>query len=134
MQGYKAVYGTRAVKTTVDDRLKQTYESSSLLPSLSKYGGMALSTTALFLFNRYITDTLTSVKGFDARALKALALESNGVDLEAEIVAKLSRGKQFILEIPVDYVPRTRAQGKKMTMMDGFGAITALWRYRFLRR
>ncbi len=134
VQGYKAVYGTRAVKTTVDERLKQTYESSYFLPALSKYGGMVLSTTALFLFNRYITDTLTSVKGFDARALKALALESNGVDLDAEIVAKLSREKQFILEIPVDYAPRTRAQGKKMTMGDGFGAIMALWRYRFLRR
>ena len=134
VQGYKAVYGTRAVKTILDDQLKKTYEGSSILPVLSKYGGMALSTTALFLFNRYITDTLTSLKGFDARSLRALGLESNGVDLDAELVAKLSRQKEFILEIPVDYSPRTRAQGKKMTMGDGFGAILALWRYRFFRR
>jgi 2-phospho-L-lactate transferase/gluconeogenesis factor (CofD/UPF0052 family) len=129
---FSAVFGTRAVKCTdLSGRLKSIYGKSRGLYLVSKYGGMLLSTATLFLYNRYVTDTLTSVKGFDARLLRSLNLQSDGMNLDTEIVAKLCRRGHYILEIPVEYKARTKVEGKKSTPMDGLKALFALIRFRF---
>jgi 2-phospho-L-lactate transferase/gluconeogenesis factor (CofD/UPF0052 family) len=129
---FSAVFGTRAVKCTdLSGRLKSIYGKSRGLYLVSKYGGMLLSTATLFLYNRYVTDTLTSVKGFDARLLRSLNLQSDGMNLDTEIVAKLCRRGHYILEIPVEYKARTKMEGKKSTPMDGLKALFTLIRFRF---
>jgi 2-phospho-L-lactate transferase/gluconeogenesis factor (CofD/UPF0052 family) len=131
---FRVVIGTRAVKCTdLSERLKRIYENDWQLYVTSKYGGMLLSVLTLFLYNRYVTDVLSSVKAFDAHVLRSLDLRSDGIDLEAEIVAKLSRKREYMFELPVDYKPRTRSAGKKITAWDGIKAIVALFRYRFAR-
>jgi hypothetical protein len=92
---------------------------------------MALSILTLLLYDRYVSDVLTSVKVFDAHLLKALALEAHGIDLEMEIIAKMSLRREYILELPVDFKARTREQGKKITLSDGFKAMMALFKHRF---
>jgi dolichol-phosphate mannosyltransferase len=129
---FSAVFGTRAVKCTdLSGRLKNIYGKARGLYLVSKYGGMLLSTTTLFLYNRYVTDTLTSVKGFDARLLRSLNLQSEGMNLDTEIVAKLCRRGHYILEIPVEYKPRSKTEGKKSTPLEGLRALFALIRFRF---
>ncbi len=131
---FKVVFGTRVIKCkNVGDQLKTIYGGDRLPYLVGKYGGILLSTTALLFCNRYVTDTLTSIKGFDAKFLRSLNLRSNGMDLDAEIVAKVARAGEYILEIPVDYKPRTRAQGKKSTTMDGLRTLWALISWRFAR-
>jgi 2-phospho-L-lactate transferase/gluconeogenesis factor (CofD/UPF0052 family) len=128
---FHAVFGTRAVKcTNLSERLKEIYENNWRLYVISKYGGILLSVLTLLLYNRYVSDVLTSIKAFDAHLLRSLALRSNGIDLETEIVAKLSRRREYMFELPVDYKPRTRGAGKKITALDGVKAILALVRYR----
>ena len=107
----------------------QIYENRRMLYLTSKYGGMALSVLTLLLYNRYVSDVLSSVKAFDAHLLRSLDLHSNGIDLETEIVAKLSRRREYMFELPVDYKPRSRSAGKKITGLDGLKAIFALFRY-----
>ena len=129
--GFRAVFGTRAVKCTdLTDRLKQIYQNDRMLYLTSKYGGMLLSVMTLLLYNRYVSDVLSSVKGYDAELLRSLKLESDGIDLETEIVAKLSHKREYFLEMPLDYKPRTRAEGKKIRSSDGLAALKALIRYR----
>jgi len=131
---FRAVFGTRAIKCTdLSGRLKQIYDNNWKLYFTSKYGGIMLSVLTLVLFNRYVSDVLSSVKGFDARLLRSMNLESNGLDLETEIVAKLSRKREYVLEVPVEYKPRTRAAGKKIRAFDGIKALLALVRYRIGR-
>ena len=128
---FKAVFGTRATKCTdLSERLMRIYENKKRLYLVSKYGGMLLSVITLFLYNRYVSDVLSSIKGYDGPLLKSLGLASNGLDLETEIVAKLSRRREYILEMPVEYTPRTRAAGKKITAKDGIRALIALFRFR----
>ena len=129
---FEAVFGTRTVKCTdLDAHLRGIYGKSYGLYLLSKYGGILISTLTLFLYNRYVTDSLTSLKAFDAGLLRSLDLKSDGVDLDTEIVAKLSRLRKYILEIPVDFSPRTKAEGKKTGVRDGLRAMQSLIRYRF---
>ncbi len=128
---FRAAFGTRATKCTdLSKRLKGIYQGNRLLYLTSKYGGLLLSVTTLLLFNRYVSDVLSSVKGYDAYLLRSLNLESDGLDLETEIVAKLSRKGEYMLELPVDYRPRTRTAGKKIRTGDGIKALLALVRYR----
>ena len=77
-----------------------------------------------------MTDVLSSLKGYDAALLRSLDLQSDGLDLETEIVAKLSRRREYVLEIPVDYKPRARSAGKKIRASDGLRALFALLRFR----
>ena len=129
---FEAVFGTRTVKCTdLTAHLHAIYGKSYGLYLLSKYGGILISTLTLFLYNRYVTDALTSLKAFDAGLLRSLDLKSDGVDLDTEIVAKLSRLRKYILEIPVYFSPRTKAEGKKTGVSDGLRAMQSLIRYRF---
>jgi dolichol-phosphate mannosyltransferase len=129
---FHAVFGTRAIKcTNLSETLKQIYENNWLLYVTSKYGGILLSVLTLLLYNRYVSDVLTSIKAFDAHLLRSLGLHCNGIDLETEIVAKLSRRREYMFELPVDYKPRNRSAGKKITTAGGLKAILALVRYRF---
>jgi 2-phospho-L-lactate transferase/gluconeogenesis factor (CofD/UPF0052 family) len=128
---FSVVFGSRAVKcTNLSERLMQLYENRRLLYLTSKYGGILLSVLTLLLYNRYVSDVLSSVKAYDAHLLRSLDLHSNGIDLETEIVAKLSRKREYMFELPVDYKPRPRSAGKKITAADGMKAIFALFRYR----
>jgi 2-phospho-L-lactate transferase/gluconeogenesis factor (CofD/UPF0052 family) len=128
---HSAVFGIRTAKVMdLSAHLKRIYKGHPVLYVVSKYGGLAISILALVLFNRYFSDILTSLKGFDANVLRSLALRSDSVDLDAEIVAKLCKQQNYVLEVPVDFVPRTRAEGKKITSMDGLKAVYALIKYR----
>lgn len=128
---FRVVFGSRAGKcTNLSERLMQIYQNRRLLYLTSKYGGILLSVLTLLLYNRYVSDVLSSVKAFETHLLRSLDLRSNGIDLETEIVAKLSRRREYMLELPVDYKPRSRSAGKKITAGDGVRAILALFRYR----
>jgi hypothetical protein len=84
--------------------LEGIYRGRRLLYLTSKYGGMLSSVAMLLLYNRYVTDVLTGIKAFDAALLRSLALASDGLDLETEIVAKLSLRREYMLELPVDWL------------------------------
>ncbi len=129
---FPAVFGSRAFKcVSLSDRLHTIYQGNRVGYLLSKYGGMLISIVGLLLYNRYVNDALTGVKAFDAGLLKGLRLRATGVELETELVARLSQAGVFILEVPVDFYPRTRRQGKKIRAKDGFAALWNLFRCRF---
>ena len=125
---YAVVFGSRTIKCVdVSANIRAVYgEHNRLGYWVSKYGGMAVSMLSLALYNRFVSDPFSTLKAFDGAVLKALRLGASGVDLDAEVIAKLARRQQFILEVPVQYRPRTRAQGKKTRMGDGLRALATL--------
>ena len=84
--------------------------------------------------SRFVIDPLTGLKAFDRRLLNKLDLKSNGVELETEIIARLSQAQKYILEVPVEYQPRLKSEGKKITIRDGLQALLNLLKMRFLDR
>src|SRR5215470_15126536 len=54
-----------------------------------------------------------------------------GFEFCPEVTAKLGRRGVHIKEVPITYVPRSFAQGKKIRIKDGLSAIWTLIRYRF---
>ena len=83
------------------------------------------------LYGARLTDMETCYKVMRTEVARALQLESNRFDIEPEITAKLLRAGHHILERPVKFEPRSRAQGKKIGWRDGVKAIAVLMEYRF---
>ena len=115
----KAVYGSRMIKSILEDQLRKIYKNNIITLLLSKYGGKLINILILAFYNKSISDPFTSIKAFDAKLLKSLTLYRKGFDLDFEILIKLHKKKCFFLEVPVSYKPRTSRQGKKITVMEG---------------
>jgi glycosyltransferase involved in cell wall biosynthesis len=81
-----------------------------------------------------LTDMATCYKAFHRRVVPALDLESRRFGVDAEITVKVARGGFRIFEVPVSYFARSRAEGKKIRLSDGFAALGALVRHTFERR
>ena len=93
-------------------------------------GGRSLSVAALMSTGRYLTDTVTALKLFPHPLLNELHLETTGFELDHEITSKvLARGCR-IVEVPIQYFPRSREQGKKIGAKDWVRGLRTFWRYR----
>ncbi len=81
------------------------------------------------LFGGHLTDMETCYKIMRADVAHSLRLESNRFDIEPEITAKLLLDGHQILEQPVVFQPRSRADGKKIGWRDGVAAVGTLLKY-----
>jgi dolichol-phosphate mannosyltransferase len=63
--------------------------------------------------------------------IEGLCLRCVRFDFEPEITAKLLLAGYQIHEVPIGYTPRTREEGKKISVIDGIEAIHTLFRCRF---
>jgi hypothetical protein len=79
-----------------------------------------------------MTDMETCFKAIRADLLKTLPLRSERFGIEPEITAKLFKRGARVYEVPITYEGRDYAEGKKITWRDGFPALWALVKYRFV--
>ena len=84
------------------------------------------------LYNTTMTDMETCHKAVRADLLKSLPLRSDRFGIEPEITAKLFKRGARVYEVPITYEGRDYAEGKKITWRDGFPALWALFKYRFV--
>jgi len=84
------------------------------------------------LYNTTMTDMETCFKAVRADVLKSLPLRSDRFGIEPEITAKLFKRGARVYEVPITYEGRDYSEGKKITWRDGFPALWALIKYRFV--
>jgi glycosyltransferase involved in cell wall biosynthesis len=84
------------------------------------------------LYNTTMTDMETCHKAVRAELLKSLPLRSDRFGIEPEITAKLFKRGARVYEVPITYEGRDYSEGKKITWRDGFPALWALVKYRFV--
>ena len=99
-------------------------------PFMSVAANRFLTGMTNVLFGSRLTDMETCYKLMRADIARALELEANRFDIEPEITAKLLRAGHRIIERPVRFEPRSRAQGKKIGWRDGVQAIAVLAKHR----
>ncbi len=85
------------------------------------------------LFNKNYSDVETGVKAFKKNTLQDLNLKSNAFDIENEICGKLARLGKDVIEIPVEYYPRKKIDGKKVKWIDFFKALISIIKWRFYK-
>jgi glycosyltransferase involved in cell wall biosynthesis len=124
------------VQPILDGRTRVVYGSRFLAgrppaPLISVLANKGLTAATNLLYGARITDMETCYKIMASEVARSLSLEANRFDIEPEITAKLLKAGHNILELPVKFEPRSRAQGKKIGWRDGVHAIQVLLRYRF---
>lgn len=130
--GFNVVYGSRALhRGEILPRLKRTYPGKRRTYLSSWIAGHLINFWAFMLFGKYLTDTLTGYKLYRSDIVKSIKIKTNGFETDHELTAKVIKMGHDIYEVPVSYEPRTRAEGKKISMKDGFKAIWTFLRFRF---
>ena len=99
-------------------------------PFMSVAANRFLTGLTNVLYGSKLTDMETCYKLMRTEIARALELEADRFDIEPEITAKLLRAGHRIIERPVRFEPRSRAQGKKIGWRDGVQAIAVLAKHR----
>lgn len=104
------------------------------LTRFGSYIGNQLITWAVnILFFTHLTDIATCHKVFSRDVLKRLNLKTNGFEIEAEITTAILKKGFKIYEVPIDYVPRTHQEGKKLHWVIGFKVLMSIIKFRFTK-
>lgn len=85
---------------------------------LAQLGNWYLNTMFNILFGYKLTDSYTCYKLIPKKIWQEAALESEGFEIDSELVAKLGVKKYKIAEIPISYNPRKYSEGKKINWWD----------------
>lgn len=98
---------------------------------LAQLGNWYLNTMFNILFGYKLTDSYTCYKLIPKKVWLETALESEGFEIDAELVAKMGVKKYIIAEIPISYNPRKYSEGKKIKWWDLVKATLAALDVRF---
>jgi 2-phospho-L-lactate transferase/gluconeogenesis factor (CofD/UPF0052 family) len=125
-----AVWGSRRLSVReIQESYRFRYRKNMVLGTVSYVGSHVLSLAYLFLYGRYISDTLSAV-----RAVRASDALDDMIDLTHKranhlLLTGLLRRKADILEIPVRFVPISPERVKRTSPLEGLQALaTIAWR------
>ncbi|KAB8028000.1 glycosyltransferase family 2 protein [Fluviispira multicolorata] len=124
------IYGSRilgCIRSNGFKFLPGKHKMQSFGPWLAN---LVLSLWTFLLYGKWITDTLTAYKIYKTSIIKNLVIKTKGFETDHELTAKLIKMKIKIHEVPIQYFPRSKAEGKKIKLSDGFVAILTLLRFR----
>ena len=96
--------------------------------SLNYWAVRTLTWLTNMCFGANFTDVATNYKLVRTELLQALKLSCSGFDLDFELSNQLALATERIAEVPIDFEPRTYAQGKKIGLRDGMGAFRVIMR------
>lgn len=119
----KIVYGSRF--EVIRKNLKSMYK-------LHYFGNVFLTIVTNLLYGSKITDVETGYKVFRKEVIEDIDLKAKRFDFEPEITSKILKKGYKIKEVPISFVGRKFAEGKKITWKDGVKALYYLIKYRFV--
>lgn len=129
----KVVYGSRFLKALQKKKnisfLEKAHATSYYLAYL---GGRIMTSSANLLYGIKLTDEATGYKVFHREVIDKINIESNRFEFCPELTAKVAQLGYSITEVPIDYVPRTYADGKKINWVDGVSGLLTLLKYRLV--
>jgi glycosyltransferase involved in cell wall biosynthesis len=115
----KVVYGSRFL------------DGRNAVPFLVGAANRVLTTLTNVLFGSRLTDMETCYKVMRTEVVRSLSLRMDRFEIEPEITTQLLLRGHTIVELPISFSPRSRAQGKKIGWRDGVSAVATLIRLRW---
>jgi glycosyltransferase involved in cell wall biosynthesis len=102
-----------------------------IMTPLQYLGNRVVTESVNLLYGVRLTDVETCYQVFPRQVLQSMRINSNDFAFTVELTVKLLKAGYKIREIPIRYIPRGRAEGKKIYWADGFVSLYTLIRYRF---
>ena len=109
---------------------KNRYELKNFLSLWRVFFNHLLTIVSNIINNQKLTDAHTCYKVFKSEIFKQIDLKEKGFAFCPEVTSKISNLKLNIFEVPINYKGRTKAQGKKIKVMDGIVALYAIVKYK----
>jgi Zn ribbon nucleic-acid-binding protein len=129
---HKATFVLGSRSLGLDDWKVRKYDTTPIRGLALNFAQVVFAKTYDILYQQRVTDVNTMFKVFRAECLDGLHLESNGFELDIELVCKLARNGNSPMEVPVNYVARGFDDGKKIRFWrDAFPSYAAFFKYRF---
>jgi glycosyltransferase involved in cell wall biosynthesis len=92
-------------------------------------GNRFLTTLSNMLTDLNLTDMETCYKVFRREVIQGIKIEENRFGFEPEVIAKIAQMRLRIYEAGISYQGRTYAEGKKISMKDGWRALYCILKY-----
>lgn len=102
-----------------------------LMTFMQYWGNRVINVAVNLLYGTRLTDVETCYQVFRREAVQDMALNSNHFAFTVELTVKLIKRGYKIREIPIQYIPRGRLEGKKIYWGDGFASLWMLLKERF---
>lgn len=122
-----AVYGSRYLNYKIFNRIFQ--KNQNILAFLFNY---VLSFNFYLKYKIYITDLLTGYKMYPKNFFKKNKIISRGFEADHEITLKLLKNNFEINEVPINYYPRSKKEGKKINIKDALKALMLINKNKYL--
>lgn len=116
----KVVFGSRFLR------------EKPMMGFLQYWGNRVVTGMVNLLYGTRLTDVETCYQVFRREAFDGLTIRNNDFAFTVELTVKLIKRGFEIMEIPISYFPRGRAEGKKIYWGDGFVSLWTLIKYRFM--
>ena len=100
---------------------------------LQYWGNKVVNLTLNLLWGTRLTDVETCYQMFRREAVRGMQFRRRDMSFTLELTIRLIETGARIVEVPIEYFPRSKAEGKKLYWADGFLALGLLVKYRFLR-
>jgi len=131
-----AVWGSRRLSVKdIEASYRLRYNHKALLGSFSYIGSHVLSAVYLFLFGRYVSDTLSGVRAVRPSFLITLPVPPDDKLANQYLLCALLAEKSDLLETPVQFLPLSPERVRRTTPAEGLRSLAVIvWQRLTLRK
>jgi len=130
-----AVWGSRRLSLKdIEASYRLRYNHNAVLGSMSVLGSHLLSATYLLLFGRYISDTLSGVRGVRASFLSNLPVAPDDKLANQYLLSALLAERADVLETPVQFLPLSPERVRRTTPLEGIRSLALIAWQRLTRK
>jgi 2-phospho-L-lactate transferase/gluconeogenesis factor (CofD/UPF0052 family) len=130
-----AVWGSRRLSLAdIRHAYRMLHHSTPVRGAISYFGSHMLSLACLFLYGRYVSDTLSGVRAVRTSILRQHGLDPKHPGANFQMLSALLRSGAEVIETPVRYFPISPQKVKRTSVGEGVAALWTLVRGRLKRR
>ena len=100
---------------------------------VNRFANFIISSLTNIFSNLSLTDIECCYKVFKKKDINQIIIEEKRFGIEPELTIKLSKLKLRIFEVGISYFGRSKKEGKKIGVKDGFRAIYCIFKYSIFR-
>jgi 2-phospho-L-lactate transferase/gluconeogenesis factor (CofD/UPF0052 family) len=122
-----AVWGSRRFSLKdIEASYRLRYKHNAVLGSMSLLGSHLLSAAYLVLFGRYISDTLSGVRGMRASFLTNLPVAPDDKLANQYLLSAMLAERADVLETPVQFLPLSPERVRRTTPIEGVRSLVLI--------
>lgn len=96
-----------------------------------RLGGRIITSIVNVLYGVHLTDVITAAHAFRRELLDSITFTGEGFAFESELTCRALRRGLRVQELPIDFTPRSFAEGKKIRWHHIFGILKTIIGVRF---